>query len=152
MHKTKSKMVMFWAERNVATVSDKYPVGKTRLEPVGIMIVAIVTVMSSATVIRESGTILADGLSSDNGTATHHKVTLTLPTIISLSFVIFLKFLLWIYCRRFKDAPIAMALAEDHINDVWYFFLLFFYFFYFFVFVCFFCLSNFFTLSVCNRL
>ncbi len=32
--------------------------------------------------------------------------------------VIFLKFILWIYCRQFKHSPIAQALAQDHINDV----------------------------------
>ena len=31
--------------------------------------------------------------------------------------VIFLKFCLWIYCRRYKQ-PIVQALAQDHINDV----------------------------------
>ena len=34
------------------------------------------------------------------------------------SAVIFLKFCLWLYCRRFKKSPIARALAQDHINDV----------------------------------
>lgn len=32
--------------------------------------------------------------------------------------MIFLKFALWLYCRRFKHSPIAQALAQDHINDV----------------------------------
>jgi len=32
--------------------------------------------------------------------------------------VIFLKFCLWLYCRKFKYSPIARALAQDHINDV----------------------------------
>ena len=33
--------------------------------------------------------------------------------------VVFLKFCLWVYCRQFTHSPIAQALAQDHINDVY---------------------------------
>ena len=34
--------------------------------------------------------------------------------IVSIVF----KFCLWVYCKRFTSSPSAMALAEDHRNDV----------------------------------
>ncbi len=66
-------------------------------------------VMSAFTVIRESITILLNQ---------RFNVTFTLWTILPLVAVVLLKFILWMYCRRFKYSPIAMALAEDHANDV----------------------------------
>ena len=105
-----SQLIMFIAERNVNRKPSKtYPVGKTRLEPIGILSVSILMVMLSTTVIREAIVTLVNvSILKDIG----------LIEIIIMSTAIFLKFLLWIYCRQYKDSPIAMALAEDHFNDV----------------------------------
>ena len=104
-----SQVIMFLTERNVKIVNEKYPVGKTRLEPVGILSVSILMVMSAVTVIREAIAMLARGSTP---------VSFDIFTIISMCLVIALKFGLWLYCKQFKHSPIAMALAEDHSNDV----------------------------------
>lgn len=104
-----SQLIMFFAERNMGIVHEKYPVGKTRLEPIAILSVSIIMVMSAVLVIRESIGILLTGYAN---------VSFTIVTIIIMSLVILLKFLLWVYCRQFTYSPIAMALSEDHLNDV----------------------------------
>ena len=106
-------IIMCITERNVnKKPSKKYPVGKTRREPIGILIVSILTVMLSTTNIRECISALIIDPSKRTG------IKIDLIEIIIMSTPIFLKFLLWIYCRQYKDSPIAMALAEDHFNDV----------------------------------
>ena len=52
-----SQLIIWITERKVNKPNDiasKYPVGKTRLEPVGILTVSILMIMLSVTVIRES--------------------------------------------------------------------------------------------------
>ena len=50
-----SQFIIWLTERKVNRKNDhKYPVGKTRLEPVGILTVSILMIMLSVTVIRES--------------------------------------------------------------------------------------------------
>eukprot|EP01083_Nonionella_stella_P007067 20411_1 len=107
-----SQLIIFVTEHKVRQTKHKdhkYPVGKTRLEPVGILTVSVLMVMLSVTVIRESIQALVLGT---------HSVALSTLSAVLLSAVIFLKFCLWIYCRRFTHSPIARALAQDHINDV----------------------------------
>merc|ERR1719361_1863627 len=66
-------------------------------------------IMLSITVIRES----LQALITDS-----HNIEFSVISISLLATVIFLKFCLWIYCRRFNRNPIASALAQDHLNDV----------------------------------
>jgi len=105
-----SQLIICITERKLAQPkADKYPVGRTRLEPVGILTVSVLMVMLSITVIRES----LQSLITDS-----HNIEFSVISISLLATVIFLKFCLWIYCRRFNRNPIASALAQDHLNDV----------------------------------
>jgi len=105
-----SQLIIFVTERKVRQHDHKkYPVGKTRLEPVGILTVSLLMIMLSMSVMRESITALVLGT---------HGITWSLAAVIMLGGVIFLKFCLWLFCRRFTYSPIAMALAQDHLNDV----------------------------------
>lgn len=106
-----SQFIICITERKVrdSKISDEYPVGKTRLEPVGILTVSVLMILLSVSVIRESLQALITA---------SHVVEFSVISILLLTAVIFLKFCLWLYCRRFTRSPIAMALAQDHINDV----------------------------------
>ncbi|ETO27864.1 CDF transporter, membrane protein [Reticulomyxa filosa] len=104
-----TQMVLFWTERQVARTSPKYPVVKTRLEPISIMGVSMLMIMSSVIVIRESISALLSA---------HYDIVFDNYMVITLAACIGIKFLLWLYCRQFKYSPIAQALAEDHMNDV----------------------------------
>ncbi|KAF9436633.1 hypothetical protein BGZ76_003430 [Entomortierella beljakovae] len=87
-----------------------YPVGKARMEPLGIIVFAAVMVTSFMQVMLQSiERLLA---------ASSEVVDLGLVILILLGFNIFVKFLLWTWCRTIKDSPSVQALAQDHLNDV----------------------------------
>ena len=66
--------------------------------------------MSAFTVIRESIAIILKS---------KYQVNFKWYTIIPMGAVVFAKFVLYFYCKRFAQySPIAKALAEDHFNDV----------------------------------
>ncbi|ETO23140.1 CDF transporter, membrane protein, partial [Reticulomyxa filosa] len=104
-----TQAVLYWTERQVSRVSEKYPVGRTRLEPVSIMGVSMLMIMSAVVVIRESIAVLI---------AKEYDIVFELDLVLMLCAIILIKFLLWLYCRQFRYSPIAHALAEDHMNDV----------------------------------
>jgi len=104
-----SQFVIYCTERNMTRQHPKYPVGRTRLEPTGIMTVATLMIVSTIFIIKESVQALLDD---------HKLEDFNYIAIGSMSSVIFLKFICWLFCRSFKGQPIALALAEDHINDV----------------------------------
>ena len=104
-----SQFVIYWTERNMLKQHPSYPVGRTRLEPIGIITLATIMTMSAAMIIQESARALID----------NHKLRdFNYIAIGSMGTVIVLKVILWLFCRSYKDQPIALALAEDHINDV----------------------------------
>jgi len=104
-----TQIVLYWTQRNIAKTSSKYPVGRTRLEPVSIVGISVLMVMASVMIIREAlGELIAQTYTSK----------FNLGTILTMCSVVVIKFALWLYCRRFTYSPTAMALAEDHMNDV----------------------------------
>ncbi|BFZ23391.1 hypothetical protein BsWGS_26431 [Bradybaena similaris] len=108
-----SGIIMWWATRAVKNRDPYiYPQGRTKLEPVAVIILAVVMGLCSIQIIRESiETIIS--LQGDNA---------TLPTVDVIIFVIsgstvVIKLVLWLVCRRVKSS-IVQALAQDHRNDV----------------------------------
>jgi len=82
----------------------QYPQGKTRMEPLGLIVLASLMAMVSINVIVEAIRRLAA-----MGTPT----VLTLLDIVLLCAVVATKAFLYIYCRTIRSPSVA-ALAQDH--------------------------------------
>jgi cation diffusion facilitator family transporter len=87
----------------------EYPIGKTRLGPIGVIVFASVMGTASLQLIQESikALVKADGT-----------VVLSTIAIIVFSVTIFVKFVLFLYCRQFPESESVSAYAQDHLNDV----------------------------------
>jgi len=86
-----------------------YPTGKSRMEPVGIIIFAALMSTVSIQLIIEASQTLAKGNS---------EVAIKYITYILVGTAIGAKVLLWLYCRVLTYSPSAMTLAQDHRNDI----------------------------------
>ena len=141
-----SKIVMFFVQKNMNKQSEKYPVGKRRLEPISVLGISMLLIISSILVIAQSVSSMIDLFDPSNENALqqlqlmvskhgdelsnmqphldkleHHiiptKVTFSALSSIMMSTVILCKALLWIYCRRFNESAIVKILSDDHFND-----------------------------------
>lgn len=86
----------------------KYPEGKTRLEPISIIVLAVIMAVASIQVIITSVTKIIEN--SANPDITTGAIAIIAATIV-------IKMLLFLYCRRIKS-PATNVLAQDHRNDV----------------------------------
>eukprot|EP00794_Sanderia_malayensis_P002459 gene2459-2832_t len=84
-----------------------YPIGRSRLEPVAIVILSCIMATASVVIIRES----IEGIINKRLSADMSPVSLAL-----VGSTILIKFVLYIYCRRY-DSPSIVALSVDHFND-----------------------------------
>jgi len=86
-----------------------YPVGKRLLETIAVIVF-------SAAMFTATGELLIRAIES---LVQPDKINLSFDymSISLITFVIFVKFSLWFYCRK-SDVPTVMALAQDHYNDV----------------------------------
>lgn len=110
---------LVWASHVAAKKSEEeYPVGRGRLEPVGVMICAVVMGMASIEVISTSVMRLLQYWGTDKTPA----VVLSDSTAALLVGIILLKAMLYVWCRRVavrhpqNDA--VKAIAQDNANDV----------------------------------
>lgn len=88
-----------------------YPIGKRRMQPVGIIVFASVMGTLGFQVLIESGRQLITQEHAD------FKFKQELWMVISMSSVAVVKFFLMLYCRTFKN-EIVRAYAQDHFFDV----------------------------------
>jgi hypothetical protein len=86
-----------------------YPVGRRRLEPIGVLVFSVIMVTSFFQVALECFSRLASG--------DHSVIELGLPAIIIMSSTIFVKALCWLWCRLIKNSSVQ-ALAQDAMTDV----------------------------------
>ncbi|RKF65447.1 Metal tolerance protein 3 [Erysiphe neolycopersici] len=86
-----------------------YPIGRRRLEPLGVLIFSVIMVTSFFQV----GIQCIARLNSDD----HTIIQLTMPAIIPMSATIIIKLLCWIWCRMVKNSGVQ-ALAQDAMTDV----------------------------------
>ncbi|KAJ6891761.1 hypothetical protein NC651_025068 [Populus alba x Populus x berolinensis] len=88
-----------------------YPIGKKRMQPVGIIVFASVMATLGLQILLESGRQLISkkGSRMDKG-----QEKWMIAIMVSVTVV---KFLLMLYCRRFKN-EIVRAYAQDHLFDV----------------------------------
>ncbi|KAL0246197.1 hypothetical protein GEMRC1_007411 [Eukaryota sp. GEM-RC1] len=87
----------------------KYPAGKTRAEPLGVIVFATLMGIVSVQIIVEAVSQLIDG---------DIEVNFDLINIGLMGIVVLIKLILYFYCKRVKDSSAADALAQDHGNDV----------------------------------
>ena len=110
-----SQWVISMSEALIRTPSPAYPVGRARLEALGVIACACIMSIASIEVIQSASGVLYQGLA-------HHEIpSLDLSAIMYgiLVACTALKLLLWLYCVRLKGRSDSVAaLAEDHINDV----------------------------------
>lgn len=104
--------VLSYSESQSGVKQANYPAGKSRLEPVGVMVCAILMSMASIEVIRDSCQNIVDGLKPTD---------MDNPTAIMLVGVIALKIALWRYSARVAKetgSQAVVAIAQDNANDV----------------------------------
>lgn len=87
----------------------QYPVGRRRLEPVGVLVFSVIMVTSFAQVALEC-------LSRLNS-RDHSIIELGLPAIVIMSSTVLIKALCWLWCRLIKNSSVQ-ALAQDAMTDV----------------------------------
>ncbi|GJJ69676.1 hypothetical protein EMPS_02024 [Entomortierella parvispora] len=97
--------------RNNTSDEHRYPVGKARMEPLGIIVFAAVMVTSFMQVMLQAFERLVAG-------SEEPPVDLGVIILTLLAVNIAVKFALWLWCRTMKDSSSVLALAQDHMNDV----------------------------------
>jgi hypothetical protein len=86
-----------------------YPVGRRRLEPIGVLVFSVIMVTSFFQVGIE-------GLSRLTG-KDHSIVQLTIPAIAIMAATVLIKFVCWLWCRLIRNSSVQ-ALAQDAMTDV----------------------------------
>ncbi|PBP18505.1 hypothetical protein BUE80_DR010570 [Diplocarpon rosae] len=100
-----------WTTTRLIEVQDQYqyPIGRRRLEPIGVLVFSIIMVTSFFQVALECLSRLNSG--------DHSIIELTLPAIIIMSSTVVIKFFCWLYCRLIKNSSVQ-ALAQDAMTDI----------------------------------
>ncbi|EPQ63587.1 hypothetical protein BGT96224_A21320 [Blumeria graminis f. sp. tritici 96224] len=86
-----------------------YPIGRRRLEPLGVLVFSVIMVTSFFQVGLECIGRLQSG--------DHTIIQLALPSILIMSATVLIKLLCWIWCRMVKNSSVQ-ALAQDAMTDV----------------------------------
>lgn len=89
----------------------RYPIGKKRMQPVGIIVFASIMATLGLQILFESGRELVIKSQPDRDPV---KERWMIGIMVSVTVV---KFVLMVYCRRFKN-EIVRAYAQDHLFDV----------------------------------
>ena len=86
-----------------------YPVGRRRLEPVGVLVFSVVMITSFFQVALECFNRLTSG--------DHSIVQLGTPAIVIMAMTVVIKAGCWVWCRLIKNSSVQ-ALAQDAMTDV----------------------------------
>ncbi|KAL9020237.1 MAG: hypothetical protein Q9185_002520 [Variospora sp. 1 TL-2023] len=86
-----------------------YPVGRRRLEPIGVLVFSVVMITSFLQVALDCLNRLTSGDRSI--------VRLGLPSILIMASTVVIKFGCWLWCRFIKNSSVQ-ALAQDAMTDV----------------------------------
>jgi len=110
-----SQAVIAFAAYQIKLKHPKYPVGRTRLETVGVIVSAGIMSVCSIEVIQSAFNTLWDGFALNKP----HYINIDMLSYIILGLATLLKVILYILCASMrKKSASALALAEDHLNDV----------------------------------
>ncbi|KAL2048874.1 hypothetical protein ABVK25_010826 [Lepraria finkii] len=86
-----------------------YPVGRRRLEPIGVLVFSVIMITSFFQVFLECFNRLTG--------PDHSIVQLGLPAIVIMASTVFIKLSCWFWCRLIKNSSVQ-ALAQDAMTDV----------------------------------
>jgi divalent metal cation (Fe/Co/Zn/Cd) transporter len=109
-------IVFYQIQRIVVVSSFQFPAGKSRLEPVGIVLFAGIMAMAAVQILQQSVSRILSGV-----TGVPSEVNLGTMSIILLCSVASIKLALFLFCRAVSKTgnfPSVEALAQDHLNDV----------------------------------
>ncbi|MCJ1397100.1 hypothetical protein MMC11_000292 [Xylographa trunciseda] len=100
-----------WTTTKMISQKDqhKYPVGRRRLEPIGVLVFSVIMITAFFQVALQC----FQRLTSDDRSI----VQLTLPAIIIMALTVVIKFGCWLWCRLIKNSSVQ-ALAQDAMTDV----------------------------------
>ena len=100
-----------WTTTKIISRQDryKYPVGRRRLEPIGVLVFSVIMITSFFQVFLQC----FNRLTSGDPTI----VQLGLPAIIIMASTVVIKFACWLWCRLIKNSSVQ-ALAQDAMTDV----------------------------------
>ncbi|KAI0486316.1 hypothetical protein F4859DRAFT_364845 [Xylaria cf. heliscus] len=87
----------------------KYPVGRRRLEPLGVLVFSVIMITSFVQVALQS----TERLGSPN----HEIIELGVPALALMVSTVVIKGLCWLWCRLVKNSSVQ-ALAADAMTDV----------------------------------
>lgn len=88
-----------------------YPVGKSRMEPLGIIVFAVIITTSFSQVLISSIEKLTSGSALE-------QIDLSITAVSILVVNVVVKAILWFWCASIKGSSSVEALAYDHENDV----------------------------------
>ena len=100
-----------WVTTRLISRNDQYayPIGRRRLEPIGVLVFSVIMITSFVQVGLE-------GFNKLTG-PDHNIVRLTIPAIAIMAATVVIKFLCWLWCRLIKNSSVQ-ALAQDAMTDV----------------------------------
>ncbi|KAI9839656.1 MAG: hypothetical protein M1819_002282 [Sarea resinae] len=100
-----------WTTTRMIARKDQYayPVGRRRLEPIGVLVFSVIMITSFFQVLLECLNRLTSG--------DHSIVELTLPAIVIMAATVVIKFACWLWCRLINNSSVQ-ALAQDAMTDV----------------------------------
>lgn len=102
---------IIWTTTRMIARQDSYhyPVGRRRLEPIGVLVFSVIMVTSFFQVGLECFNRLTSG--------DHSIIELGLPAILIMTSTVLIKFGCWLFCRLIKNSSVQ-ALAQDAMTDV----------------------------------
>ena len=86
-----------------------YPIGRRRLEPVGVLVFSVIMITAFLQVFYQAFIGMTNG--------NHEIVELTIPAIAIMASTVVIKFACWLWCRLIKNSSVQ-ALAQDAMTDV----------------------------------
>ncbi|KAI9759432.1 MAG: hypothetical protein M4579_002346 [Chaenotheca gracillima] len=100
-----------WATTRMIARRDQYsyPVGRRRLEPIGVLVFSVIMITSFFQVLLECFNRLTSG--------DHTIVQLGIPAIVIMASTVVIKFACWLWCRLINNSSVQ-ALAQDAMTDV----------------------------------
>ncbi|KAF2142838.1 uncharacterized protein K452DRAFT_11527 [Aplosporella prunicola CBS 121167] len=100
-----------WVTTYLISRQDRYsyPIGRRKLEPIGVLVFSVIMVTSFFQVMLE-------GLQRFTGTD-RTIVQLTIPAVSIMAATVGIKFACWLWCRLIKNSSVQ-ALAQDAMTDV----------------------------------